>query len=324
MREPLLVLDAQLRIKKANHAFHEFFKTPREKDRGVFSLNSANGQWNIPALQKVLRSDTPKKNRAARLRSVPVIRKGIPTGPWSSMPGDCPRSEQDEELILLAIEDVTEHAAALYAITDRRKDEFLAMLAHELRNPLAPIRNALAVLRMDSANRAGAGSTTLSNASFRIWCQAGGQSIDAGRITRGDIVLKKEPVDWRRCQPGGRSHPPTAGRTASACVIAAQHFDNRWSRPHRLKQIVTNLLSNAIKYTETGGRIGITIERRDDEAVLSVTDSGIGMDRETSSHVYDLFLPVQYLVQPQPGRPGIGLTLVKRLVDLHRGPRGSK
>ena len=118
--------------------------TPREETEGCFLYDLANGQWNIPALRKLLAEILPNKTM---LRDYEVSQSfaGIGTRTLILNARRLSRSEQDEELILLAIEDVTEHAAALYAITDRRKDEFLAMLAHELRNPLAPIR-MLAVL----------------------------------------------------------------------------------------------------------------------------------------------------------------------------------
>ena len=320
MREPLLVLDAQLRIKKANHAFHEFFKTPREETEGCFLYDLANGQWNIPALRQLLGQILPKKT-VLRDYEVSQSFAGIGTRTLVLNARRLSRSEQDEELILLAIEDVTEHAAALYAITDRRKDEFLAMLAHELRNPLAPIRNALAVLRMDSTNTAGARQHDIIERQLQDLVRLVDDLLDAGRITRGDIVLKKEPVDLAeivnqvveatRQQLDEKQHRLALSLPNTSTTVGAD--------PTRLKQIVANLLSNAIKYTEPGGRIGITIERRDDEAVLSVNDTGIGMDQETLSHLYDLFFQSNTSFSRSQGGLGIGLTLVKRLVDLHGG-----
>ncbi len=145
--------------------------------------------------------------------------------------------------------------------------------------------------------------------------------LDAGRITRGDISLKKESVgladivkevvEATRHEMEEKDHQIELSLPDTSIRVAAD--------PTRLKQIVANLLSNAIKYTETGGRIGVAVEGRDDGAVLTVDDTGIGMDQETLSHVYDLFFQSNTSFNRSQGGLGIGLTLVKRLVDLHGG-----
>ncbi|HEX4267455.1 MAG TPA: ATP-binding protein [Steroidobacteraceae bacterium] len=202
---------------------------------------------------------------------------------------------------------------------DRRKDEFLATLAHELRNPMAPIRYAAAALNT------GVSDSTLQHARTVIERQSAQMTrllddlLDLSRITRDVIELKRARVDLGNlikevtefAQPllGQLRHRLTLSFPAVPLVVSGD--------PARLLQIFGNLLDNAAKYTPAGGHIEISAESLSDQAVVRIRDNGIGLATEMLPRVFDLFTQVR---QPlQTGGLGIGLTVVKRLVELHGG-----
>jgi PAS domain S-box-containing protein len=202
---------------------------------------------------------------------------------------------------------------------DRRKDEFLAMLAHELRNPLAAITSAVGLMErqgVDGARLARAREVAARQA--RQMTRLVDDLLDVSRITQGKVTLKRETVSLADVVHGA-SEAARPGMEASAhrLFIALSHEPLHVNGdPVRIVQMVANLLSNAAKYTPRGGEILLTVERRGDEAAIRVRDNGIGIPADLLPHVFDLF------VQGQPGQReglGIGLTMVKRLAELHGG-----
>ncbi len=206
--------------------------------------------------------------------------------------------------------------------SDRRKDEFLAILAHELRNPLAPIRNATEVLR------AGGQSHERANWARQVIERQVSQMsglvddlLDLSRITRDRIELRRKPVSIATIvntavevsRPLIESHGHTLVQSVPPEAI---HVDGDQMR---LAQVVANLLNNAAKYTSEPGTIWLTVERQGDDAVLSVKDSGTGIPSELLSHVFEMFAQLDRSAERSGGGLGIGLTLVKRLVTLHGG-----
>lgn len=222
--------------------------------------------------------------------------------------------------------DITQKRRAEEALkeADRRKDEFLATLAHELRNPLAPIRNATHVLQLDtereSASRSMALLSIIDRQSEHL-VRLVDDLLEVSRITRGKIELRRQRVDLNAIL----RH---AVETAEPMIAAAGHrLDLRLpprgalldGDPVRLAQVFTNLLNNAAKYTESGGRISVVAEGVDAEAVVTVRDSGVGIPVEMLPRVFDLFTQVDRTLGRAQGGLGIGLALVKRLVELHGG-----
>jgi PAS domain S-box-containing protein len=205
---------------------------------------------------------------------------------------------------------------------DRLKDEFLAMLAHELRNPLAPIRNALFVLKglqADPSLRDQVRATAERQVSHMA--RLLDDLLDVSRISRGKIQLRVGPVDL-----GGLvaravdvTRPLVEERRHELFVHAPPEPVSVHGDATRLEQVVTNLLTNAAKYTDPGGRIDVTVEATQAEAVLRVRDTGIGLASDVLPRVFDLFVQVERRLDRARGGVGIGLTLVKRLVELHGG-----
>ena len=205
---------------------------------------------------------------------------------------------------------------------DRRKDEFLAMLGHELRNPLTPIRNAAEVLRLvGSADpRVAWVHDTLVRQVAHV-TRLVDDLLDISRITRGAMNLRLEPVDLAAVI--GRAIDGT-----QALLQARRHrFEARlppqavWVEgdPTRLTQVFENLLTNAAKYTDEGGELSISLEVDGQEAVVHVRDSGIGLDPVIRAQVFDLFVQDERSLDRSQGGLGIGLALVRHLVEIHRG-----
>jgi PAS domain S-box-containing protein len=207
---------------------------------------------------------------------------------------------------------------------DRRKDEFLAMLAHELRNPLAPIRTGLEVMRLahDDQTLVEEVRATIERQT-QVMARLVDDLLDVSRITRGAVELRKTCVDLA-------SLVHTAVETAEPAINERNHqltislpdqpilLD---VDPTRLEQVIANLLNNAAKYTDPGGTITLTACRQDNWCDLSVKDSGVGIPSHMLDHVFEMFTQVDRSAQStsRTSGLGIGLTLVHRLVEMHGG-----
>jgi PAS domain S-box-containing protein len=205
---------------------------------------------------------------------------------------------------------------------DRRKDEFLAILAHELRNPLAPIRNSLHVLRLMGQPDPNAMQVTeLMERQVNHMVRLVDDLLEISRITRGKIELRRELVEIAAVVRGAveTSRPliEAAGHQLVLSLPAEPLTLN--GDPVRLAQVFANLLNNAAKYTDPGGQISFTIRADGESIEASVRDTGMGIPPEMLSEVFKLFRQVDRHVEHAQGGLGIGLTLVKSLVEMHGG-----
>ncbi|HTU93691.1 MAG TPA: response regulator [Gemmataceae bacterium] len=205
---------------------------------------------------------------------------------------------------------------------DRRKNEFLAMLSHELRNPLAPIRNSIQVLQLRMPNQeALTGPLEVIDRQVKQLAGLVDDLLDVARITHGQINLRKQTLELAEvvAQAVETSRPLLEARRHrfDCCLPDEPIFVE--ADPTRLAQVILNLLNNAAKYTEEGGYINLSVERQDDEVVLRVRDSGIGISPNMLSKIFELFTQGERTLDRSQGGLGIGLTLVRRLVELHGG-----
>jgi PAS domain S-box-containing protein len=210
---------------------------------------------------------------------------------------------------------------------DQRKDEFLATLAHELRNPLAPIRNGLQVLRL-----AGGGSETADRARSMMERQLAhmvrlvDDLLDVSRITRNKLELRKERVALATVVHSAvdTSRPliEEFGHTFSVTLPPTPVYLD--ADPVRLAQVFSNLLNNAAKYTPPGGKLTLTAETRGAEAIVCVRDNGLGIPVAAQPRIFEMFSQLDRNVERAQGGLGIGLTLVRRLVEMHGGAVGVK
>jgi two-component system CheB/CheR fusion protein len=320
VREPLLVLDAELRILRANLAFYSAFSL---RQGGVESRRLdeiGDDQWNTPSLhgqlalvlsrgEPMVDLELPFKQKGAVVRLLCLNARRIS--------GDSDRVA----LILLSIEDVTETRAKAETLREgsRRKDEFLAMLAHELRNPLGPITHAVHLLRRGSPD-APRLYEMIERQTARL-VRLVDELLDVARISRGLIELKREPVDLvtivRNAVEASRSRLDQREHTLSLSLVEkAVCVDGD---AVRLEQVISNLLENAIKYTNPGGQLFVSLTEAGGDAVLSVADNGIGIQSDALERIFDLFTQVDSSLARSGGGLGLGLTLVRRVLEMHGG-----
>jgi CheY-like chemotaxis protein/nitrogen-specific signal transduction histidine kinase len=221
-------------------------------------------------------------------------------------------------------EDITKRRTAEEALKEanRRKDDFLAILAHELRNPLAPIRNAAQLLRMrDLAESQQRNARDIIDRQVQQMVRLIDELLDISRITRGKLQLRKERIDLASAihsavEAAGPGIDMQAHELNVALPRETIYLDGD---PIRLAQVFSNLLNNAAKYTEKGGRIWLTVERQGGEAVVSVRDTGIGISADHLPRLFEMFSQVAPALERSHGGLGIGLALVRGLVELHGG-----
>ena len=205
---------------------------------------------------------------------------------------------------------------------DRQKDQFLAILAHELRNPLAPIRSALqAMLQPGASAESNSRAREIAERQLKNMTRLLDDLLDVSRIREGRIELRREVVSVSSILRIAveTSQPLISDRRHELTVDPSP--EELWvdGDPVRLSQALTNLLNNAAKYTDPGGQIWLSSERSDGQAVIRVRDSGIGIDPLMVPHVFDLFVQGDHRTGVSASGVGIGLTLAKRLVELHGG-----
>jgi signal transduction histidine kinase/ActR/RegA family two-component response regulator len=208
----------------------------------------------------------------------------------------------------------------LLADADRAKDEFIAMLSHEMRNPLAALMNAAALLKLRTAeDRTTARVQLMVERQTHQLNRLVEDMLDVSRIAMNKLVLALEPLDLGVLVGEELRTWQQAGR-AGAHALASE-LDGVWVRGDRarLAQVVSNLLDNACKFTPKGGRIDVTVAQRDGRAVLRVADSGGGISPEDLPHVFELFVQGAQGLSRSRGGMGLGLALVKRLVEMHGG-----
>lgn len=223
---------------------------------------------------------------------------------------------------LRAVQLQLSHLNDQLSLADRRKDEFLATLAHELRNPMAPIRNVLEMLKMknlrDPQLQWGVGAL---ERQIQQMTHLVDDLMEISRITQGRVELRKQPLDFLEIVQNAvevvrpaideADHQLSVELPEESIIIDADAT--------RVTQIITNLLTNAAKYTPAGGHVGVRVERQGHDLVLSVRDTGIGIPPQELNNVFQMFSQLTPALERSKGGLGIGLALVRGLVALHGG-----
>jgi signal transduction histidine kinase len=221
-------------------------------------------------------------------------------------------------------ERTAELAAANDALrdADRRKDEFLATLGHELRNPLAPLRNSLEIMRLAADNPAAVEAARgMMERQLRHMVRLINDLLDASRITRDKLRVELAPIDLRDpLHSAVETARPLLDEAGVAFDLTLPDDPLPVNGDHvRLGQLFANLLTNAAKYTERDGRAGLTAVVDGRQVVVRVTDTGVGLPPHLLGRVFDLFTQVDRTLNRSQGGLGIGLALVKRLTEMHGG-----
>jgi PAS domain S-box-containing protein len=269
-------------------------------------------------LMNRVRRGEPLKNVAARLRAKDGSIKHVLLSSNACF--------DDGELLYCRFftRDVTQqwHAEEALREADRRKDQFLAMLAHELRNPLAPIRHGLEVLRLGGRDETIAGEARqVMERQVEQMTRLVDDLLDVSRITRDKLELRKQHVELvavvQRAIETSRPLIESGGHELAVSLPELPILLN--ADPMRMAQVFSNLLNNSAKYTDLGGRIEIGARLDERQVVVVVRDNGVGIACEALAHVFDMFHQADRSLDKAQGGLGIGLTLVRRLVELHGG-----
>ena len=326
---PVLIsyVDREMRYRLNNRAYERWFGRPRSDITGrLVSEVSGEDNWQKmqPRLAEALRGNpvaweerlhypamgprwvevnyVPHRGKDGRVEGVAILVHDITA-----------RREANEELQRLNAELARAH---------RRKDEFLATLAHELRNPLAPITNALELLRLKNAVQPeGQTQAQMIERQVRQLTRLVDDLLDVARINRGRIDLRREPVEvgalCREAALAARAAMDAGGHQLS--LLLPEHEVWLDADPTRIAQVLLNLLHNAAKYTPHGGQVVLAAAVEDGQAVLRVRDNGIGLAPEHLASVFEMFSQVVPALERAQGGLGIGLALVRGLVHLHGG-----
>ncbi|HYE37525.1 PAS domain S-box protein [Methylocaldum sp.] len=318
----LAFLDPQLRYVRVNEALAEMHGLPVADHLGRSLQEIVPELW--PAVESLYRSVLE--------RGEPVTQVDV-TGETKAQPGvrrhwlaNYYPVRVDREIIGIGVivQDITERQQAEEALreADRRKDEFLAMLGHELRNPLMPIRNAVQIMhKLGMADPKLIWVRDLIDRQVTHLVRLVDDLLDVSRISRGKIELKKEPLTLADIVQ-------RAVETSRPLIEARRHRFSVHLPPEpvhvegdliRLAQTVSNLLNNAAKYTPEGGRIWLKATREPEEVVISVRDTGEGIPSTLLPHLFKAFTQAERTLDRAQGGLGLGLTIVKRIVELHGG-----
>lgn len=235
---------------------------------------------------------------------------------------DAQRQADRDRLMRDAIEEGLVREAEALKASDRRKNEFLALLGHELRNPLGAMANAVALTQVLPSHEADYQQASgVLQRQLRQMERLVDDLLDISRIARGVIELKRQSVDLvaavRQAAEAVRLLAEQRGQRLELLLPDERYLVT--ADPSRLEQIITNLLVNAVKYTQAGGRIACSVESSQTSARLRVSDNGIGISPDLLPHIFDMFMRAEQAARRAEGGLGLGLTLVRNLVDMHGG-----
>ncbi|HEY6910198.1 MAG TPA: response regulator [Myxococcales bacterium] len=337
--DPMCMLDREGRVVRCNQAMTRLLDMPVEELIGrvhesFLPAAGAGAEADTDPFRRMARSrkrevqDLQHGGRWLRLTCDPVLdERGELAGAvyiFSDFTERQRAVEEREQLLAREQAARAEAQAAVVALeaADHRKDEFLAMLAHELRNPLAAVTIGMHVL-----DEVGGKEPIAMQTRATVLRQAGvltrlvDDLLDVSRITRGKVELRREPVPLRDVleHAVATSRPLIDERRHE--LVQELAFEPLWVEADstRLEQVVCNLINNAAKYTEPGGRILLRLRREGEYGVLSVRDTGIGIEPSMLSQVFELFAQADQSPARSRGGLGVGLTLVKQLVEMHGG-----
>ncbi|MEH2029796.1 MAG: chemotaxis protein CheB [Nostoc sp.] len=331
---PLIVLDSDLRVNKANRSFYETFQVSPSETAQSLIFELGNGQWNLPGLRSlledILANDTSIQNLEVEHHFEQIGQKTMLLNGWKII-------EQGEaQMILLAIEDISdrkqlelerskiiaqEQSARQQAeIANRAKDEFLSNLSHELRNPLNTILGWTQLFRTRNLDsEAVTRAWEVIERSAKVQAQLIDDMLDVSRITSGKLHLNTRLIDLVSVVDAAIESVQLSAEAKTIQIVSDLNSATVVGDFDRLQQVLWNLLSNAIKFTPAGGRVGIMLEAVYTHAEIRVSDTGIGIRSDLLPYVFERFRQGDSSSSKTTQGLGLGLSIVRHLVELHGG-----
>jgi two-component system CheB/CheR fusion protein len=331
---PLMVLDADLQVNTANRALYETFQVSSSEMAQDSWFELANGPWNTPELRELLEDILVSD---VKLNNFEIEQTFGRLGPKTLLLNACKVEPEDRvSMILLSIEDITdrkqfeaqrsqlleqEQSARQQAEkANRAKDEFLANLSHELRNPLTPILAWSQMLRSGKLKEAETNrALEVIERSARAQAQLIEDLLDISRITNGKLKLTTRSIDLRLVVQAALEGVQLSASAKHIEIVSHLSSVTVLADIDRLQQVLWNILSNAIKFTPAGGRVEIVIQAIEDYAEIRVTDTGKGIAPELLPHIFDRFRQGDSSTTKADQGLGLGLAIVYHLVQLHGG-----
>ena len=331
---PLIVLETDFRVNKANRSFYETFQVDQNETARSLIFDLGNGQWNIPKLRSLLEnisvSDTAVENFEVEHQFEQIGRKTMLLNAWKII------QEGEAERILLSIEDITDRkqfetershlltqeqlARQEAESANRAKDEFLSNLSHELRNPLNTMLGWSQILltrKLEEVAVTRALETI--ERSARAQSQLIEDMLDISRITSGKLRLNSHRLDLVLVVNAAIESLQLPAEAKSIQIVSQLTSATIVGDVDRLQQVLWNLLSNAIKFTPTGGRVEITLSPVRTYAEIRVSDTGQGIRAEFLPYVFDRFCQGDSSTTKGQQGLGLGLSIVRHIVELHGG-----
>lgn len=334
VQTPLVALDADFRVNKANRSFYETFQVSSSDTAKSSLFELGNGQWNIPQLRSILEDILVSDVELLNFELDHLFEQ---IGPKIMLLNACKLEREDQALmILLSIEDITDRkqfeiersqlleqeqfARQQAESANRAKDEFLANLSHELRNPLTPILGWAQILRSGQLKGAAVTSALeVIERSARAQSQLIEDILDISRITSGKLALDSNPIDLILVVQGALDGLQLSADAKNIKIVSQLSSAAVLGDAARLQQVVWNLLSNGIKFTPAGGRVEIALESIDHHAQLRVKDTGKGIAPEFLPYIFDRFHQGDSSSTKASQGLGLGLSIVRHLVESHGG-----
>jgi len=334
VREPLVVLNADLAVCTANRSFYQMFQVSPAETEQCLIFELGNGQWEIPGLRTLLEEMLPQ---SSEIQDFEVEHDFEQIG-TKTMLLSARRLLQatHEPMILLGIQDITERkqllqseqaARAAAEAANASKDEFISILSHELRTPLNAVLGWAQLLlhrHQDEATTTRALETIERNA--KLQSQLIGDLLDVSRIVQGKLQLECRPVNLAPIiQAVVHTMQPTADqKRVQLEARLASGSETISADPGRMQQVIWNLLANAIKFTPEHGRVEVRLEYSSSHAQVQVIDTGKGISPEFLPYVFERFRQAESTETRAHGGLGLGLAIVRRLVELHGGTVGAE
>ena len=331
---PLIVLESDFRVNKANRSFYETFQVSPLETAQLLIFDMGNGQWNIPGvrslLEDILTNDTTLQNFEVEHQFERIGQKTMRLNAWKIV------QEGEAQRILLSIEDITERkqfetersqilsqeqsARQEAEAANRAKDEFLSNLSHELRNPLNTMLGWTQILRTRQLNEAAiTRALEVMERSAKAQSQLIEDMLDISRITSGKLHLNTELLDLVSVVGAAIESVQLSADAKSIQIVSQLTSATVVGDVDRLQQVLWNLLTNAIKFTPDGGRVEITLAPVQTYAEIQISDTGQGIRAELLPYIFDRFRQGDSSTTKGKRGLGLGLSIVRHIVELHGG-----